>query len=141
MRRTFVALAVATLVVAGAAPAEAGRSGTALLREYATATWASLAAMTDADSGLPADSLRDDGTRSVQTSTTNIGAYLWSAVGARRLGLIGERELRARVSRTLGTLERMERGPAGGQFYNWYDARTGAKLTVWPPTGAPLTPI
>ncbi len=28
-----------------------------------------------------------------------------------------------------------------GQFYNWYDHRTGAKLTTWPPSGAPLTPI
>ena len=35
----------------------------------------------------------------------------------------------------------MERDEPSGQFYNWYDHRTGAKLTVWPPTGAPLTPI
>ena len=35
----------------------------------------------------------------------------------------------------------MERYKPGGQFYNWYDDRTGEKLTVWPPTGAPLTPI
>ena len=25
-----------------------------------------------------------------------------------------------------------------GQFYNWYDHRTGEKLTVWPPSGEPL---
>ena len=30
----------------------------------------------------------------MQTSTTNIGAYMWSAVAAERLGLIGRRELR-----------------------------------------------
>ena len=30
----------------------------------------------------------------------------------------------------------MERHEPSGQFYNWYDHRTGAKLTTWPPTGA-----
>jgi hypothetical protein len=35
----------------------------------------------------------------------------------------------------------MERHAPSGQFYNWYDHRTGAKLTVWPPSGDPLTPI
>ena len=68
----------------------------------------------------------------MQTSTTNIGAYLWSAVVAHRLGLISRRELVMRVSRTLGTLERMERS-LGGQYFNWYDHRTGEKLTYWPP--------
>ena len=58
------------------------------LREYARGTWASFVAMTDERTGLPADSLHKDGTRSVQTSTTNIGAYMWSAVVAHRLGLI-----------------------------------------------------
>ena len=32
----------------------------------------------------------------------------------------------------------MERHAGDGQFYNWYDHRTGAKLTAWPPTGEPL---
>ncbi|MCW3067325.1 MAG: hypothetical protein JWN32_4497 [Solirubrobacterales bacterium] len=110
------------------------------LTRYARATWASLAAMTDPHSGLPADSLGADGTTSVQTSTTNIGAYMWSTVAARQLGIVTPADAVARLSKTLGTLERMERGPSG-QFYNWYDHRTGAKLTVWPPTGAALTPI
>ena len=35
----------------------------------------------------------------------------------------------------------MERHAPSGQYFNWYDHRTGAKLTTWPPTGAPLTPI
>jgi hypothetical protein len=89
--------------------------------------------MTDPGSGLPADSLDADGTTSVQTSTTNIGAYLWSAVAARRLGIIGQPELVRRVSATITTLERMERFGSTGQYYNWYDHRTGAKLTSWPP--------
>jgi hypothetical protein len=123
----------ATVLLLWAAPAEAS------LRDYAHDTWASFEAMTDARSGLPADALNADGSTSVQTSTTNIGAYMWSAVVAQKLGLIGRRELVSRLSTTLGTLERMER--FDGQFYNWYDHRSGAKLTVWPPSGEPLTPI
>ena len=98
------------------------------LDDYARTTWASLAAMTDPATGLPADSLNADGTTSVQTSATNIGAYLWSAVAAQRLGLLSHRELVSRLSRTVGTLSRMER--YDGLYYNWYDAHTGAKLTV-----------
>jgi hypothetical protein len=64
---------------------------------------------------------------------------MWSAVVAERMGLMRRGELVARLSRTLRTLDRMER--YNGQFYNWYDHRSGEKLTVWPPTGEPLTPI
>ncbi len=35
----------------------------------------------------------------------------------------------------------MERHEPSGQYYNWYDHTTGEKLTAWPPTGDPLTPI
>src|SRR4051794_19948547 len=129
----LVTLVVAALLL-GAAPAAASP-----LDDYARTTWASLAAMTDPASGLPADSLSAGGTRSVQTSATNIGAYLWSAVAAQRLRLISHRELVARLSRTLATLQGMQR--YRGLYYNWYDTHTGAKLTVWPPTGKPLTPI
>ncbi|HWN26224.1 MAG TPA: glucoamylase family protein, partial [Actinomycetospora sp.] len=34
-----------------------------------------------------------------------------------------------------------ERHGPSGQFYNWYDHTDGSKLTVWPPTGEPRTPI
>ncbi|HEX6022623.1 MAG TPA: glucoamylase family protein [Solirubrobacter sp.] len=106
------------------------------LREYARDTWASFVAMTDERTGLPADTLRFDGTRSVQTSTTNIGAYMWSAVVAYRLKLISRHELVHRLSKTLATLERMERS-LGGQYWNWYDHRAGEKLTEWPPGNNP----
>ena len=136
MRRTVLAALVALLVMPAAAGASTGE-----LRSYARTTWSSFAAMTDEHSGLPADSLSADGTRSVQTSTTNIGAYMWSALVAERLGIIGHRELVDRLSTTIGTLEHMERHEPSGQFFNWYDHRTGAKLETWPPTGEPLTPI
>lgn len=148
MRSKFLAALGAAVVLIPAAPAAAtatgggGHGADRQLREYAQRTWSSLDAMTDERSGLPADILEADGTRSVQTSTTNIGAYMWSAVVAERLGFIHKRELERRLERTLTTLERLERPQnTGGQFYNWYDHRTGQKLTVWPPSGAPLTPI
>jgi hypothetical protein len=111
------------------------------LRDYAAATWQSFVGMVDPNSGLPADKLGTDGTRSVETSTTNIGAYLWSTLVAERLGIIAHAEAVQRMTKTIGALETMERHEPSGQFYNWYDHRTGAKLTVWPPTGEPLTPI
>jgi hypothetical protein len=132
-----VVVGAAMLVAAPRAAADP----TQQLREYASATWASFVAMTDEASGLPADRLEADGARSVQTSTTNIGAYMWSALVADRLGIIAHTATVQRLSRTIGTLEHMERHAPSGQFYNWYDHRTGAKLTTWPPTGAPLTPI
>jgi Putative glucoamylase/Protein of unknown function (DUF3131) len=132
-------LATAALLLAPGASA-APRSNDDLLR-YARDTWASFVAMTDEQSGLPADSLSSDGTRSVQTSTTNIGAYMWSTLVAERLGIVSHAATVERLSKTIGTLEQMERHQPSGQYYNWYDHRTGEKLTYWPPTGAPMTPI
>ncbi|MBX6355663.1 MAG: DUF3131 domain-containing protein [Micromonosporaceae bacterium] len=155
-RATLMAgVALAGLIAASAPPAAASATGAGsvhahnglaardrqTLRDYAVGTWKSFVAMVDPDSGLPADKLGTDGTRSVETSTTNIGAYMWSTLVAERLGIIGHAEVVSRLSRTIGTLETMERHQPSGQFYNWYDHRTGAKLTVWPPTGEPLTPI
>ena len=140
MRKAWgVAILVAALTLApGAQGADDDR---ATLERYARDTWASFVAMTDPGTGLPADSLRADGERSVETSTTNIGAYMWSTLVAERLGIIGHDEAVARLNKTIGTLEHMERHPESGQFFNWHDHRTGEKLTVWPPTGEPRTPI
>jgi Putative glucoamylase/RTX calcium-binding nonapeptide repeat (4 copies)/Protein of unknown function (DUF3131) len=139
-------LSLAAWALAPAVPARPSSSAAApsdeqTLRRYAKDTWASFVAIVDDGSGLPTDSLHADGTREVQTSTTNIGAYMWSTLVAERLGLIRHREVVSRLSTTVSTLERMETYGTTGQFYNWYDHRTGAKLTTWPPTGAPLTPI
>ncbi|MEW9032172.1 MAG: DUF3131 domain-containing protein, partial [Planifilum fimeticola] len=125
---------------ASTGPVASSRYEKILLR-YAEDTWNSFVAMTDEKSGLPADRLHVDGTRSVETSTTNIGAYMWSALVAEELGFIDHEELVSRLSKTLGTLEKMERHEGSGQYYNWYDHRTGEKLTEWPSTGDPLTPI
>ena len=108
-------LAILAVLAATLAPA-ANASAATPLHDYAKRTWASFVAMTDRSSGLPADILNSDGTTSVQTSTTNIGAYMWSAVAAHRLGIISGRELVRRLSRTITTLEHMERYRDTGQF-------------------------
>jgi hypothetical protein len=124
-----------------AASAQGNGNGHGVLQRYARDTWASFVAMTDPNTGLPADSLSVDGTPSVQTSTTNIGAYMWSTVVAEQLHIIQHDEAVARLKLTLRSLETMERHEESGQFYNWYDHTTGAVLTVWPPTGDPVVPI
>jgi hypothetical protein len=88
--------------------------------------------------GLPADFVSKDGTRSTPTSPTNIGAYLWSAVAAERLGIIAHGEAVARLGQTIGTLERMQRGNAG-QYFNWYDIRDGS-VSPTSPGGDTVTP-
>src|SRR3954468_25045459 len=120
LSRSLAAL-VALLFFMPVATASANDHGGGELQSYARSTWASFTAMTDERSGLPADILNADGTTSVQTSTTNIGAYMWSAVAAERLGIISQRELVRRLRRTLKTLGHMERYGKTGQFYNWYD--------------------
>ena len=138
MRVGSLAALVALIVLVPAAPAAASSpEASDQMLQYAKRTWASFVAMTDGRSGLPADVLTSHGSRSVQTSTTNIGAYMWSAVAAQRLGIISENELVMRLSKTLTTLESMERFGDTGQYYNWYDHRTGAKLTDWPPKHDP----
>ena len=147
-RRLFAALS-ALVIIGALLPATAAAAGSPALstaqREtllaYARDTWASFVAMTDEDTGLPADSLDSDGTASIQTSTTNIGAYMWSTVVAERLGIIDHSEAVARLETTLDSLETMERYQPSGQYYNWYDHTTGEVLTIWPPTGGTVTPI
>jgi hypothetical protein len=123
------------VVLLAAAPAQAT---TDPLERYARGTWASMVAMTDEHTGLPADFVDKHGVRSTPTSPTNIGAYLWSAVAAERLGIISHREAVSRLTRTIGTLETMERGNAG-QYFNWYDIRDGS-LSPTSPGGDPVTP-
>ena len=129
----------ATMVGAARSPVRADPAS-GQLDQWARATWASFVAMTPEDTGLPTDSLATDGTRVVETSTTNIGAYLWSTVAAEHLGYIDRWELVDRVETTIASLEGMEIHEPSGQYFNWYDHRDGSKLTTWPSTGDPLIP-
>ena len=110
------------------------------LRHVAADTWRGFAAMTYPN-GLTADNMSASGIRSGYTSPTNIGAYLWSSLAARDMGIIKPREARARIAKTLETLSRMERHDDSGIYYNWYDPATGQKLTVWPVDGGTVYPF
>jgi hypothetical protein len=108
--------------------AELDRSDREQVRAWAADTWASFVAMTDPETGLPADNIDGDldiSTRSGYTSPTNIGAYLWSTVVARDIGLISRGEARDRMTTTLGTLAEMQIHEPSGMYVNWYDEATG----------------
>jgi hypothetical protein len=112
-----------------------------VLQEYAADTWQSFVALTYPN-GLPADNINaDTRERSEYTSPTNIGAYIWSTLAARDLLIITPQEARQRIAQTLATVARLERHEPSGQFYNWYNPATGAKLTTWPPTGDAVYPF
>jgi hypothetical protein len=128
-------MATCLTFVALAAPASAS-----VLDRYAQDTWHSFEMLEHESTGLPSDNVSATGERSKYTSPTNIGAYLWSTVAARDLGVISKREARARLSRTLASVAKLERGPAG-QFFNWYDPDTGKRLTTWPVDGNKVYPF
>ncbi len=111
-----------------------------VLQQYAIDTWRSITALT-CPSGLPADSIKLGPVRAQFTSPTNIGAYLWSVIAARDLRIITQTEAQEHIAQTLETLARMKRHPPSGMYYNWYDPRTGAKMTAWRPGGAAIHPF
>lgn len=132
--RLVPALAVAALMIASdGSPLTQQADGE--LTRWATDTWHSFVALVDPGTGLPADNIDGDlapASRARYTSPTNIAMYLWATVGARDLGLISPTEASDRIGRVLDELEGLERHAPSGQFYNWYDPSTGAKLTEWP---------
>jgi hypothetical protein len=107
-------------------PVELPADDRAFLERLARDTWRGLAALSDREHGLPLDTVRFadsiDPERAWEgdyTNVTNIGLYLIDIVAARELGLIDPDEARARLSRTLDTLERLETWQ--GFFFNYYD--------------------
>ncbi len=150
-RRRLLGAATAVATVAGLVAGVGATTGSAaaadndkVLTKYAAATWRSFEAMVDPGTGLPADNIDGNlkgGSRSGFTSPTNIGAYLWSTVAARDIGLIDAREARQRMAQTLETTAGLERNEASGMFYNWYDPATGDKLKIWPENGNPVKPF
>ena len=138
-RAITAAVGVTALALTTASPANAAADP---LRTYAKDTWRSMTAMTDPVTGLPADKITGDlKTRAAVTSPTNIGAYLWSTLSARDIGLISKREAVRRVDRALGSLGRLDRHAPDGQFYNWYDPRTLQVVPIWPEDGSVVKPF
>jgi len=156
VRRTTVAALAATTTLtlaagllapsqaAQTAAPQAGPMAQGLLMNYAKATWRSFEAMAVEKTGLVDDNIGGDlspGSRGGFTSPTNIGAYLWSTVTARDIGLISADEAKERMSVTLETVAGLENHEPSGMFYNWYSPNTGAKLTQFPGTGDEIKPF
>jgi hypothetical protein len=153
MRFTRIVVPAVAVAVAGVswlaplapqAPASAADGEQSVLDEYAADTWTSFEAMAVPETGLPADNIGGDlsaGSRSGFTSPTNIGAYLWSTVAARDIGLIDADEARERMTTTLESVAQLEKHEPSGQFYNWYDPVTLEKLRIWPENGSVVKPF
>jgi hypothetical protein len=142
--RAPTAAAVTSTASGAASATSAGAVDRATIRRWARDTWASLVAMTDRRTGLPADNISGplaSPRRSGYTSPTNIGGYLWSTVVARELGIIGAAECRQRLAQTLTTMGRLRHHTPSGMFYNWYDESTGDVVTVWPEDGSTVHPF
>jgi hypothetical protein len=140
MRSLLTVLAVTAAVCLVPTTASADTTLTA----YGRDTWRSLTAMVEERTGLPDDNIGGDlepASRGGYTSPTNIGAYLWSTVVARDIGLIGDGEAHRRMAAALRTMSRVDRHPASGMFYNWYDPKTGAVLHTLPPDNRAITPF
>jgi hypothetical protein len=138
------AVAVAAVPLGTPASADGKPRKAKVMKRYAEDTWASMAAMADPGTGLVSDNIGgdlDEGDLARYTSPTNIGAYMWSAVVARELGIISGRETTRRIAQTLRTLPTLEKHEDSGMFYNWYDPRTGEKLTTWPNDGSTVHPF
>jgi len=136
-----ILLLLAVVLPVQAAPLALNGEQRQILEEYAHDTWQSFVAMVDPGTGLPADNVSAEGQRAGYTSPTNMGVYVWSTLAARDLQIITPAEARDRIDLVLDMLETMERHTPSGMYYNWYDPATGAKLTVWPPTGDPVYPF
>ena len=145
----FLTYVMAAGVIGSSALASWERRGSRLspedradLLRYAQDTWRSFERMTFS-SGLPADYLQRVGNGwgnpPLQTSPTDIAAYVWSVLAAQRLRLIREDEALARLDRTLTTLGRMERHH--GFFLNDLDPRSGATLKISPLDATPRRPL
>lgn len=146
-RRTLLGAAAgaSAALALGAAPAaaraSASRSGDveSVLRGWFADTYRSLEAMVSPESGLPADNIAfgaGSPAQSENTSSTNIGCWLWSTVAAAGLGVIDQSEMHRRLSRAVGTIERMRR--VHGFWLNWYETHTGDVLEEWPGSGSPV---
>ncbi|MGH8891963.1 MAG: glucoamylase family protein [Actinomycetes bacterium] len=138
------ALAAVTAIPSTTAGAATTPAQDVVLREYVADTWTSMAAMADPATGLVSDNIHANmrpKSRAAYTSPTNIGAYLWSAVVAREVGLITDSEAHDRIATTLHTLPTLEIHEPSGMYYNWYDPATGTKLTTWPADGSTVHPF
>ena len=130
VRRLAILLAMLVAVLAPASNAAAASP----LHDYAKRTWASFVGHdrprrpgcrpTSSTATAPPASRRR---RPTSAPTCGAPSPRTGSASSRATSSCG------RLSRTITTLEHMERYGDTGQYYNWYDHRTGEKLTAWPP--------
>lgn len=95
------------------------------LRQLAAQMWAYYEDFAvESDNWLPPDNVQLEPPNGVahRTSPTNIGLMLACTLAARDFGFIDTRSMLARVERTIGTIEKMEK--RFGHLYNWYDTQS-----------------
>ncbi len=136
---------VTVVVVALLAPGTARAAGSAVspygglsssqrasLLAIARDTWKFYGADVDQATSLPMDNITFAGGSATPTafgrytSAANIGVYLWAVVAARDLGLVSERQARARIQATLTEVSHLKRD--NGFLYQWYD--TSVRVTA-----------
>lgn len=87
---------------------------------------------TDKRTGLTYDAVRMENreiTSQKFTSPTNISMYMMSTVSAEEVGLISRGKAVKNISKTLTSLEDMEKW--NGLFYNWYYTKDASLMTDW----------
>jgi cellobiose phosphorylase len=95
------------------------------LRKLARRTWYFFETfVTAGENWLPPDNFQEypQAVIAPRTSPTNIGFTLLSTLSAHDFGYITLRGLTGKITRTLATVEKLER--YRGHFYNWYDTHT-----------------
>src|SRR5665648_846122 len=95
------------------------------LRKIARKTWRYFEEFTNLKNNyLAPDNFQEDPYRGIsyKTSPTNIGLGLMASLTARDMGYIGLIETTDIISKTITSVEKMEKW--NGHLYNWYDTRT-----------------
>jgi cyclic beta-1,2-glucan synthetase len=95
------------------------------LRKIARRTWRYFEEFSNEKNNyLIPDNFQEDPPRGVayRSSPTNIALGLLTTLSARDMGYIGIKETINSISRTVTTIEKMEKW--NGHLYNWYDTRT-----------------
>ena len=95
------------------------------LRKIARRTWRYFEEFSNEKNNyLIPDNFQEDPPRGVayRSSPTNIALGLLATLSARDMGYIGIKETINSISRTVTTIEKMEKW--NGHLYNWYDTRT-----------------
>lgn len=102
----------------------------AFLRDVARRTWAFFERFCTEENGwLPPDNFQVDplGVAVRNTSPTNIGMAMLSAVAARELGFLTREELLFRLEKMTHSIEKLEKW--NGHLYNWYSLKTMSPLS------------